>query len=135
VEIQLYVLSVIPVMFYTWETVYGYYAIALWIVGFYFLRLGLTFWVDASDEDSYEDFIYTTVLPQLITLHLTHSSITYLLTHLLLPTSYGVARLSTVSAPYCTSSMITITAARAPRSDAPVTCSSSIRSGWGSWAC
>ena len=83
-EIQLYVLSVIPVMFYTWETVYGYYAIALWIVGFYFLRLGLTFWVDASDEDSYEDFIYTTVLPQLITLHLTHSSVTYLLTYFLL---------------------------------------------------
>ena len=81
---QLYVLSVIPVMFYTWETVYGYYAIALWIVGFYFLRLGLTFWVDASDEDSYEDFIYTTVLPQLITLHLTHSSITYSLTYFFL---------------------------------------------------
>lgn len=74
---QLYVLSVIPVMFYTWETVYGYYAIAVWIAGFYFLRLGLTFWVDASDEYSFAEYLYTTVLPQLITLHLTHSSITY----------------------------------------------------------
>ena len=76
---QLYVLSVIPVMFYTWETVYGYYAIAVWITGFYFLRLGLTFWVDASEdeEDSYAEYIYTTVLPQLSTLYLTHRLLTH----------------------------------------------------------
>ncbi len=80
---QLYVLSVVPVMFYTWETVYGYYAIAVWITGFYFLRLGLTFWADSSEENSYDDFIYTTVLPQLSTLHLTHL-LTHLLTYLLL---------------------------------------------------